>query len=66
MDEIKLASDLATIKANAAHTKETLDKMNGKLDTLLGVKQTVTLYKRLTWVNILGLLGAAGANFWPR
>lgn len=66
MDEIKLASDLATIKANALHTQETMTKMDAKLDTLLGMKQSVTLYKKMTWFNLISLLGAAGATLWPK
>ena len=66
MDEIQLAADLATIKANAQHTRDTLEKVNGKLDTLMGLKQSVSIYRKLTWFNLVGLLGAAGASVWPR
>ena len=66
MDEISLASDLATIKANAQHTRDTLDKVNDKLDGLIGLKQSVSIYRKLTWFNLVGLLGAAGASIWPR
>lgn len=66
MDEIQLATDLATIKANAQHTRDTLDKVSTKLDELIGVKQSVSLYKKITWLNLVGLLGAAGIQVWPK
>lgn len=66
MDEIKLATDLATIKANAQHTRETLDKMVCKIDTLVENQASNKIYRKLTWLNLSGMLAAAGYNFWPR
>jgi hypothetical protein len=66
MDEIKLASDLATIKANAQHTRETLDKMVCKIDSLVESKGKNSVYRKMTWLNFAGMVGAAGFNFWPK
>jgi len=75
-DHIEIHERLATLEAGILYGNKRLDAICSKLDApcpgncqtakdLIEVKESMKVYKRITWVNIAAVLTAAAKIFWP-
>jgi len=64
MNELDIATDLATLKNEQKHIRKSIDEINETLKGQCDLNRNVVVYKRLTWANLGILLSAAGAALW--